>query len=181
MPINISRVGVRRMRPSSFQWCPATGQGATGTNWSIGSSIWTWGRTSWRSDGALQEAVERGCGVSFSGDIQDPPGRSHVQSCAAYCRWPCFGRGVALDYLQRSLPTLTILWFCDLTTWYRFLQYPVFMIYPKTWEQKSHKSSPPAYASLHFLTSSQNTACKLSILERTGARGRAAAQELMGT
>ena len=28
----ICRVGVRRMGPSSFQWCPATGQGATGTN-----------------------------------------------------------------------------------------------------------------------------------------------------
>ena len=30
--INICRVGVRRMGPDSFQWCPATGQGATGTN-----------------------------------------------------------------------------------------------------------------------------------------------------
>ena len=30
--INISRVGVRRTGPDSFQWCPATGQGATGTN-----------------------------------------------------------------------------------------------------------------------------------------------------
>jgi len=30
--INILRVGVRRMGPESFQWCPATGQGATGTN-----------------------------------------------------------------------------------------------------------------------------------------------------
>jgi len=30
--INICRVGVRRMRPDSFQWRPATGQGATGTN-----------------------------------------------------------------------------------------------------------------------------------------------------
>jgi len=29
---NICRVGVRRMGPDSFQWCPATGQGATGTN-----------------------------------------------------------------------------------------------------------------------------------------------------
>ena len=29
---NICRVGVRRMGPSSFQWCPATGQGAMGTN-----------------------------------------------------------------------------------------------------------------------------------------------------
>ena len=24
MPINILRVGVRRMRPNSFQWCPVT-------------------------------------------------------------------------------------------------------------------------------------------------------------
>jgi len=30
--INISRVGVRRMGPDSFQWCPVTGQGAMGTN-----------------------------------------------------------------------------------------------------------------------------------------------------
>jgi len=29
---NICRVGIRRMGPDSFQWCPATGQGATGTN-----------------------------------------------------------------------------------------------------------------------------------------------------
>jgi len=38
--INICRVGVRRTGPDSFQWCPATGQGATGTNWSRGSSSW---------------------------------------------------------------------------------------------------------------------------------------------
>jgi len=29
--INISRVGVKRMGPDSFQWCPATGLGAVGT------------------------------------------------------------------------------------------------------------------------------------------------------
>jgi len=29
---NIFRVGVKRMGPDSFQWCPATGPGATGTN-----------------------------------------------------------------------------------------------------------------------------------------------------
>ena len=28
----ICRVGVRRTGPESFQWCPTTGQGATGTN-----------------------------------------------------------------------------------------------------------------------------------------------------
>jgi len=32
MPLNICRVGVRRTGPDSFQWCPATGQGAMGTN-----------------------------------------------------------------------------------------------------------------------------------------------------
>jgi len=30
MLINIFRVGVRRMGPSSFQWCPVTGQGGNG-------------------------------------------------------------------------------------------------------------------------------------------------------
>ena len=29
---NISRVGVKRMEPDSFQWCPVTEQGAMGTN-----------------------------------------------------------------------------------------------------------------------------------------------------
>jgi len=32
MPINICRVGVRRMGPDSVQWCPVTGQGAMSTN-----------------------------------------------------------------------------------------------------------------------------------------------------
>ena len=30
--VNILRVGIKRMGPDSFQWCPATGQVATGTN-----------------------------------------------------------------------------------------------------------------------------------------------------
>ena len=31
------------------------------------------------SDGALAEVAQGGCGVSFSGDIQDPPGRGPMQ------------------------------------------------------------------------------------------------------
>jgi len=36
-----------------------------------------------------------------------------TRSSAACCRWPCFGRGIGLHDPQRSLPTPTILWFCD--------------------------------------------------------------------
>ena len=30
-------------------------------------------------DGALEQAAQGGCGVSYSGDIQDPPGQDPVQ------------------------------------------------------------------------------------------------------
>ena len=57
-------------------------------------------------DGALEQSAQRGCGVSFSGDIQDPPVQPAVGD-------PASAGGVGLDDPQRSLPTPTILWFCD--------------------------------------------------------------------
>ena len=130
MPINIWRVGVKRMGLDSFQWCPATGQGAMGTNWSTGNSVWRWGRTSflwgWWSTGTV-------CGFSFSGDIEDLPGQVPVRpawtrSCAACSRWPCFDRGVGLHDPQRFLPTPNILWFCEkVKAWVLFL-----------WKQRMH-------------------------------------------
>ena len=39
-----------------------------------------------------------------------------TSSCAACCRWPCFSRRIGLDDRQWSLPTPTILWFCDLSS-----------------------------------------------------------------
>ena len=97
--------------PDSFQWCPETGQGATGINWSRISSVWTWGRTSslwgWWSTG-------KGCpGKLWSLLLWRYSRPVWTQSCAACCRWPCFGRGVGPDDPQRSLPTPNILSFCD--------------------------------------------------------------------
>ena len=86
-------------------------QGVMGTNWGTGSSVWTWGGTSslwgWRSTGT-------GCpGRLWSLLLWRYSRSAWTRSCADCCRWPCFGGGVGLDDPQRSLPTPTILWFCD--------------------------------------------------------------------
>jgi len=61
-------------------------------------------------DRALEQAAQEAGGVSFSGDIQDPPGQGPVQPAVGD---PTLAGGVGLDDPQRSLPTLNILWFCD--------------------------------------------------------------------
>jgi len=38
-------------------------------------------------DGALAQAAQGGCGVSFSGDIQDPPGQGPVQPAVGDAAW----------------------------------------------------------------------------------------------
>jgi len=114
MLITICRVGVRRMEPDSFQWCPATGQGATGTNWSIGSSVWTWGRTSslwgWRSPGTGWP------GRLWSLLLWRYSGPAWTRSCAICSRWPCFGGGGWTRW-PTEIPFnpyhSVILWFCD--------------------------------------------------------------------
>ena len=107
IPLNICSVGVGRMGPDSFHWCPATGQGAMGTNW----SSWTWGRTSslwgWGSTGPC--CPERLWSL-FLWRYSKP---AWMQFCAACSRRPCFGRVAGLDDPQRFLWTPTLLWFCE--------------------------------------------------------------------
>jgi len=57
-------------------------------------------------DGALAQAAQGGCGVSFSGDIPDPLGCGPVQPALGD---PALVRGVGLGDPQRSLPTPTSL------------------------------------------------------------------------
>jgi len=110
MLINILRVGVRRMGPDSFQWCPVTGQGAVGTNWSIGISVRTWGRTLTLRVKVHWSRLPRGF-VNY-------PSLEIFKTCldevlCTWYRWTIFSRGVGLDDPQRSLRIPTILWFCD--------------------------------------------------------------------
>ena len=124
MILNILRVDVRKMGPDSFQWCPVTGQGAMGTNWSIGSSVWTWGRTSflwgWRSTGI-------GCpGRLWSLLLWRYSRPAWTRSCAACCRRSCFSRGIGLDDPQGSLQTPTILWFCEIISSVKLFYFSLF-------------------------------------------------------
>ena len=92
------------MGPGSFQCCPVTGQGAAGTDWSIGSFIRT-GRSLYCEGGStLEQLPHRGDGVSF-GDIQNPPGCLPVQPTVGnLLQW-----WVGLGDLQ--IPNHTIMWF----------------------------------------------------------------------
>jgi len=56
-------------------------------------------------DGALEQAAQRSWAVSFSGEIQDPPGHlPAVPPAGGSLLW----QGVGLDDLQRAIPTPVI-------------------------------------------------------------------------
>jgi len=57
-------------------------------------------------DGALEQAAQGGCRISFSGDIQDPPGQDPLQPAVGD---PASAGEVELDDPQRSLPIPNIL------------------------------------------------------------------------
>lgn len=63
-----------------FQWCPATGERAVGRNWNTESSTGMPGTVSYcECNRAPTQAAQRGSGVFFSRDIQNPPEHFPVQ------------------------------------------------------------------------------------------------------
>lgn len=58
-------------------------------------------------DHTLKQVAQRGCGVSFTGDIQEPSGHIPVQHALV---WSCLSREVAPEVPLWCLPTLASLW-----------------------------------------------------------------------
>ena len=135
-------------------------------------------------DGALEQAAQRGCGVSFSGDIQGPPGRGPMQP--ALGGWPCFGRGGGPDDPQRTLPTPNILWFCEaaLPPWHPATQSHLFRINTRQPAQHTGSwsccsSEKPPSSSLNWdcpgcMSTQTEVPCLTSSSAQRGATHRAA-------
>jgi len=89
--------GVECMWPGSFQWCPVTEQGATGTNWNTGREYEYEGKLLYyKGARALELSAHKGGTVSFPGDIQNLPRCFPVQpSLAGWLKW-----GISRGLLQ---------------------------------------------------------------------------------
>lgn len=62
------------MRPGLFWWCPAREQGAPHVPYEHEEKL-----VCFKGNRALEQVIQRDCGIYFSGAIQDPPGDFPVQ------------------------------------------------------------------------------------------------------
>jgi len=117
MFINIRRVGVRRMGPDSFQWCPVTGQGGQrGWSRALFSGAQCQDLGQWAPPETQEVPSERQETFFYSEGDTGCPGRLWslrpwrysealwAWSWAAGSGWPCLGGEVGPDELQRFLP-----------------------------------------------------------------------------
>ena len=104
--INTQRMGVKRMGPGSLQHIPVTEQGPMGTNWNWGSFVRT------EKNFFTVKVTERN---SLPREAVESP-LEMLKTClgASLCNMlqaTCFSKWVGLDDLQRSFPTVMIMWF----------------------------------------------------------------------
>lgn len=74
MLIITSRAELKWMGADSFCWCPATERGGKDQKLECRKFDRTMRKSFLQGNRALEQANQRGCGISFSGDIKNPPG-----------------------------------------------------------------------------------------------------------
>lgn len=118
MLTNLLRVGVYRMGPEYFQWCPVTEERAMSTNWSTESSIWLWGKNVFTLRVAehwnklpIEVVKFSSSQISQTWLGVIPAHCCRIPSQAAVGE-PALPGEVGLD-LHRSLRAPPVLWFCE--------------------------------------------------------------------
>ena len=108
MLLNILRVTVKRMGPDTAM-VPSDRTRVNGHKLKH-KKFHLNTRKNFESDGALGTGCLKRLWSLLLWRYSEP---AWMRSCATCSRWSCFGKGVGLDDPQRSLPTPTILWFCN--------------------------------------------------------------------